>query len=502
MALAEQTMSDHEDAVATTPPANANAPRRSRTAPWVRRTAIATTLLVVGSGAATATWFYSPPAMKELVSDRYVTADEMIVPVQEFSTFEYPEDPSPRSTKYGQYQGRSLRLIKRDASHFDFVFEPTDGDEHVATIAFRNVDVARMTPGVPEWCLKDDGLTRIALTDREWNRQQVQFPVPGDVVEITGGDGWEQGELEIASIAKNCLNAGLWEVLLFHFDDEGKKQMYYQGWFTFPLGHYRDLIEANTGLAYEDHWFGLEHWDDPAGTVMNMDGLRTISSERETVADFNPDERLIIGGEQVRKKRTLLAPDITCWGQLPERDDIRFATFIPPGTYSVSHPWANEYWRLAKFETATLRDATAANGDTIDELELVFTGNDGSTNRFIVGGLDFDTLPQLPIMKYPKGAYMPMGIGTPPFYQDYAALLESDPMESPYYSFLLDEKNRWIDHHKSAIDGPVMHRDENDPSKMHLYLLSYERHTLVAHFVVSLDGSATNESPTPVALAN
>ena len=31
-----------------------------------------------------------------------------------------------------------------------------------------------------------------------------------------------------------------------------------------------------------------------------------------------------------------------------------------------------------------------------------------------------------------------------------------------------------------------MHRDEYDPNLVHLYLLSYERHSLVAHFVIPL----------------
>ena len=43
-----------------------------------------------------------------------------------------------------------------------------------------------------------------------------------------------------------------------------------------------------------------------------------------------------------------------------------------------------------------------------------------------------------------------------------------------------------IDHHSFAIDGPVLHRDSADPSLLHVYLLSYERHTLIGHLVVSL----------------
>jgi len=30
-----------------------------------------------------------------------------------------------------------------------------------------------------------------------------------------------------------------------------------------------------------------------------------------------------------------------------------------------------------------------------------------------------------------------------------------------------------------------MHRDDKDPNVLHVYLLSYERHSLVGHFVVS-----------------
>jgi hypothetical protein len=80
--------------------------------------------------------------------------------------------------------------------------------------------------------------------------------------------------------------------------------------------------------------------------------------------------------------------------------------------------------------------------------------------------------------------YMPMGIGVPPFFQSYDALEKSPPQESPYVSVLLDGNDRWIDHHSFAIDGPVLHRDEEDPELLHVYLLSYERHSLIAHIVL------------------
>ncbi len=231
-----------------------------------------------------------------------------------------------------------------------------------------------------------------------------------------------------------------------------------------PNGSLPALIEHNTGLDYSDHWYKLEHWSDPAGTVIDLDGLRTVYAEREVAAHFDPHESLIVAGEQVRKKRTTDGPNLVTWGDIIRTGEIGFATFIPPGRYSVRHRWSNEYWRLAKFEKTILRVVgTPAGPRQLHELELVFRTNDGHPQRFIVGGVDLAALPQLPTADYPQGMYMPMGIGVPPFFQGYEALLANPPQESPYYCFLLDADDRWIDHHKAAIDGPVMHRDAHDP---------------------------------------
>src|SRR5712691_1901906 len=198
-------------------------------------------------------------------------ADVMEVPVREYSNAEYPEDPAGRSVHHGKYNGRKLTLVRKDASHFDFILTPQH--PHIAKIVFRDVDASLMTPGLPAWTKADAGLTRIALTDRQWNRQQVRFALNSPHVEIMGGDGFEKANLFSAELAKNCLNAGLWEVLLFTQED-GKKALYYHGWFTLPLGHYQRIFEHNTSLPYWKHWYYLEHWFDPEGTPIPQDGLR------------------------------------------------------------------------------------------------------------------------------------------------------------------------------------------------------------------------------------
>ena len=142
---------------------------------------------------------------------------------------------------------------------------------------------------------------------------------------------------------------------------------------------------------------------------------------------------------------------------------------------------------IAKFKNATHRRVESVlTGEELDELELRFETTDGKQTRLYIGGIDLSKAPAVTPDEYPKGIYLPMGIGTPPFYQDYKALLQNDPLKNPYYSFFLDDKDGWIDHHSMAVDGPIIHRDADNPDLLHLYLMSYERHLLVAHYELTV----------------
>lgn len=424
--------------------------------------------------------------------DRYLVAREMSIAVREFTNAEYPEDPADRSPTYGRYHGRKLRLLRRDMTHFDFVFEPTDAA--TAKIVFKNIDVSLMTPGEPEWTKSDPGLERIALTDRQWNRQQVAFDPRGEHVEITGGDGFESANLASAELAKNCLNAGLWELLLFT-KENGSKRLYYQGWFTFPLGLYWELFEANTSRKYADHWYKLEHWSDPEGTLCPIEKLRTMNRELPCEVSFDPLEPLIAAGEQVRKARIVDCRNVRCWQDLFDGRKVEFAAFIPPGRYETDAPRGNEFWRLAKFESAVLREVVSpASSQPVHELELSFRcSRTGETNRFFVSGFRLEELPTLPTSRYAEGLYMPMGIGVPPFFQSYAELQKGPPQLSPFFSVLLDPRGGWLNHHDVGVDGPILHCDDTQPNTLHVYLLSYERETLVGHWIVKLGGETIKQ---------
>ncbi len=417
---------------------------------------------------------------------RYKVNNQMAVKVQEFTNADYPENPAALSKNFQRYSQRKLTIIKKDDTHFDFVLEPTNNK--TARIVIKNVDMSLLVPKAPSWAKKDKGLEVIAFTDREWNRQQISFPASSQHIEISGGDGFEKQNLYEIALANNCLNAGYWEVLLFTKESDNKS-LYYQGWFTFPMGHYKNIFEKINNMSYWKHRWRLEHWQDPAGTVVNTNLLREVIDEKEVTTKFPLDERIISSGEQSRKIRTTLAKNLTTWGDFyNDAAEVKFASFRPPGYYDSEKPWLNEYWRIGKFEKAILRNIQPVGvKQKLQEIELVFKDTkNGEQNRLFISGVNLKELPQLPVNDYSKGLYMPMGIGIPPFYQSYEELQKNHPDQSPYFSVLLDSKNRWIDHHRLAVDGPVMHRDPNNPNLLHLYLLSYERNTVIAHFLINL----------------
>ncbi|MDZ8050966.1 MAG: hypothetical protein RMX68_023100 [Aulosira sp. ZfuVER01] len=419
-------------------------------------------------------------------SSRYKFANKMAIKLQELSNAEYPANPALLSKNFQRYSSRKLTIIKRDATHFDFVLEPTN--TKTAKIVIKNVDLKLLVPKVPEWVKKDKDLELIAFVEREWNRQQVSFPANSENIEISGGDGFEKQNLYEIALSNNCLNAGFWEIALFTKED-GNKSLYYQTWFTFPIGHYKNIFEKINKISYWQYWWRLEHWQEPSDSIMRNNLLRNIIDQKEAPVNFPLDERIIASGEQSRKIRTTLTKNLTTWRDFySNKQEIKFAAFQPPGFYNPDQIWNTQYWRIGKFEKAILKNIKPVNNDTtLQEIELLFTDTKtGEKNRLFISGINFKDLPSLAISDYAKGLTMPLGIGVPPFLQSYEELNKNHPDESPYFSFLLDSQDRWINHHQLGVDGSIMHLDKNNPNLLHLYLLSYERNTLIAHFLVNL----------------
>jgi hypothetical protein len=433
------------------------------------------------------------------VLQRYAVSPGMSISLDEVGPGEYAEDPALRSAEYGQYGDRFLRLFRRSDTRFDFVFEPRD--HHAATVAIRDVDVGLMTPGEPAWTKGDAVLEGIALSERQWTRQQVSFPAGSPHLTVQGGDGFEEGQLYSAELAKGGLGAGRWEVLLYS-KENGAKALYYQGWFTFPLGHYKHVFEHKTGLSYLDHWQRLERWQSPAGQTVSLGRLRAVVAERQAPATMAGDDPLLMEGEQARKRKNVQGHWLRTWKDLIDGRSLTFASLVVPGRYDARQPWGNEYGRLATLTSATVRDVrprgveggpgTTGQGRTLAEVELAFAARSGGdVTRVVASGIDLAALPAIEPLDYPQGLYAPMGIGVPPFGEAYADLERRPPERSLYFSMMLDAGGRWLDHRKIGIDGVVMHRDQTNGKLLHVYLLGYERALLVNHLTLTLDGTRT-----------
>jgi hypothetical protein len=139
------------------------------------------------------------------------------------------------------YEDRRLLLIQRDATHYDFVLEPTS--DRVARVALTNIDVSALAPQIHAAYRTGDAQLTIDARDER--------------VEIRGGDGFEAQHLAQITIASDHGHASGWNISL-SADIDGANPTYYRGEFQFPLGHYRELFQQVTGLDYADHRRELE----------------------------------------------------------------------------------------------------------------------------------------------------------------------------------------------------------------------------------------------------
>ena len=422
-------------------------------------------------------------------TDRYDDRPQQVVLLTAFAKDTYPENPENTSQVFGAYPHRRLIIQRTEGTRFRFLLEPAT--LQAAAIELTDVDLAHFVAAVPPWVKSDLDLTKIGMIDREWNRQQVRFARTSTHIDVReGGDGFEQRALSRVDLARNCLNAGLWELLLFTTKD-GEERVYEHLWFTFPLGLYKNLFEQVNALSYWSYWWSLEHWVDPSGTPIHVDGLRTIEREWPIQATARWDEPVPAKGEQALKRKNILTPFAATyrdWYNQP----VRFASFIPPGRYSRAHPRETELHYLAELTGAIVRQVKLIGGsESLFEIELVFRSNKtGEATRLILGGLDGAAIPVASPEHYDRGWQVPLGIGNPSFFESYETVTANPPTERTFYGLHLDAQDRWLDHHAIGVDGPLLHWDVDDPTLLHLYLLSYERHALLNHFVILLPSEA------------
>ena len=65
-------------------------------------------------------------AMGGYLQQRYASPAEATLVLTELSNSDYPEEPGTKSINYRRFNDRTLRIVRRDATHFDFFVQPTN----------------------------------------------------------------------------------------------------------------------------------------------------------------------------------------------------------------------------------------------------------------------------------------------------------------------------------------------------------------------------------------
>ena len=384
----------------------------------------------------------------------------------------YPDNPDI-GYRSNQYQSALFQdgQITKNGKNYDLIFYTNKKD----SIILHNINLFELTPTIPEHLRKDEYLSYIALINQEWNRNQVQLDSTNFSSSLSN--------LSRIDLARNCLNSYLWEIILYE-QNESVDLPYAHGWFDFPKEIYIDLFKNKTQIAFDKYQKPLEDWIDPESKPINSDLLRTILIPVNIEYQDLSNEMYPIEGARKKKFKEIIYPETFNTMIDLQTDSALFATFSPPGYYNKSDPRKTELGRIKTLKNIELHHTiNKVNKDTLQELKFEFNDH-YRTTYFVLGGVDLNSFPILSVKDANNGWKSSMGFGNHPFYEKYDEHLSCKSNTNPYYAYLTDEKNNWLDSHKIGIDGPIIHWDKL--GNLHIWLLSFERHALVGHYQITL----------------
>lgn len=397
--------------------------------------------------------------------------------IEELSDQDYPDNPDIgyRASNYNSDYFTVGNILPTEKPFiFDLSFLAQKD-----TLQVSQINLEEFIPTVPNHVKEDQYLSLISIVNQEWNRNQVTFKKG----EFTTTDN----NVVRIDIARNCLNSYLWEIIAYTKENESETPIYH-GWFNFPNDLYHELFEQKNGFSFTKYQESLVHWKDPKNEVINRDLLRHVIKDIELTYTDASDAMYPLEKARKKKFKEIITPESFKTMRDLQSDSTTFATFTPPGFYNRADPRTTQLGRLYHLVQVKLAETTGKKEQTnLKEIELTFTDKDNQrTTKLVIGGIDFKSFPSLQPEKANHGWKSSMGIGNHTFYEKYDEHLTCKSEDNPYYAFLSNEKDEWLDSHTVGIDGPIFHFDADDPNKLHLWLLSFERHALVGHYIIDI----------------
>tara|TARA_B110000438_G_C15811352_1_gene649795 strand:+ start:1326 stop:2651 length:1326 start_codon:yes stop_codon:yes gene_type:complete len=409
--------------------------------------------------------------------------------ITELTDHQYPDNFQIESRSYlwNKYDHSLFQVIRNDS--LDFTIRILPENEFSDTIFLEHINLLLWIPTIPTHILKDNYLKDIGIINAEWNRQQVHFK-KGEF--RLSRDNQEAEKVSCVDLARNCLNSYTWELITFT-EEGGQTKSMYHGWFDFPKELYRELFnEVNFGkLTFQEYRHHLEHYEDPTKEIIQLGVLRAVETQKKMeFSDFRMHPYPLTAARKLKFKNIVCPVNPTVINDMLT-DSTTYSTFQWPGFYDTSDPRPSTLSMLGIPKSVVVRKTISKNSqkDTCYEFDLSFARNTDTNyiTRVVIGGIIPTDLEQMPIEEYNNGIKKPMGIGNHGFYENIDYAIGHQSTESPYYGFILDDKGMWVDSHFFGVDGPILHLDDQDPNLLHFWLLSFERHAMVAHLTFPLE---------------
>ena len=423
------------------------------------------------------------------------TASQYIAALDELSDDKYPDNPDIeiRHQLDGQFSHHEIVIDKNSNNLYNLHILPNPSNKISDTILLEDVNLLEFIPTFPDYIKEDPYMVKIGLINQEWNRQQVKF-LEGQF-QIKGSN-LESKSIVRVDLARNCLNAYLWEIIAFAKNENGAIRPCYHGWFDFPRELYASLFLQRNKVPFSEHKAYLEDWIDPEQDKINFDLLRTLDNnntkvltvENKKLKNLN-DAYYPLIGERKKKFKNIINPLVPTSINDFLNDSTLFGTFTPPGFYNTKDPRKTYLSKLGILERVIFNETLSnnTNKDKTFELKFVFSSNfDAAITNMIIGGLDKTKIPSLSIEDAKDGFQMPMGIANHSFYETYDFMQTNHSKENPYYGLLLNENENFMDSHWLGIDGPLLHWDKKKKDMLHVWILSFERHAFVGHYALQL----------------
>ena len=401
--------------------------------------------------------------------------------VVELTDEQYPDNPdiSIRHKLDGKF-AHSIVEIERKGDLFNIYFYPQN--EFSDTLVLSDIDLLEWIPTIPEHIKEDAYLSKVGIINQEWNRQQVKLFE--DKYSFKGVNK-ESKITKRVDLARNCLNAYLWEVITYA-DQDGELKPVYHGWFSFPKALYQQLFYERNNVEFSKYAEYLEVWKDIESEKINLDVLRTPIDDLDVSFVSKNNLFYSLVGERKKKQVNIIKPKKAHVINDFLNDSTLYATFTPPGFYNTKDSRKTQLSLLKELEKVAVSNVVTKNTskDSTLELRLTFDNGLGLKTDVVIGGLIKSKIPVLPVELAHNGFQMPMGIANHSFYETYEENQSRSAKDHPFYAFILDSDGKWLDSHKVGVDGPLFHFDEK--GKLHLWLLSFERHSFVGRYVIDL----------------